>query len=160
MGKNTIITKTCIWYLKEFYWNNQHIALSLILKFDEMYWKIHTFMICPPYIYLFLWLLVSFSSENTESENIKLFFWFFFSYSFLLFVTIAYFLCVDLIRTWCTIWLKYKAFQILLMTESYFFKSWKPKTVNMFQEWEETKEQKINRMVLCGLSFFALSQLA
>lgn len=61
MEKNTIITKPYIWYFKEYFWNHKHTALSLILKFNEMYCKIHIFMIFPPHIYFFVLLLVLFS---------------------------------------------------------------------------------------------------
>lgn len=117
-GKNIIIKKQLIWYFLEYCRNHKHIALSLILKLDEMYWKIHTFMIFHPYIYLFFILGVILIRKYCIWKYQIVFF---FSYFFLLFVTIAYFLRVDFIRTWCTIWLKYKAFQILLISESYFF---------------------------------------
>lgn len=57
-GKNIIIKKQFIWYFLEYYWNHKHIALSLILKLDEMYWKIQTFMSFHTYIYLFFILRV------------------------------------------------------------------------------------------------------
>lgn len=68
-----------------------------------------------------LFVFYSWCHSHKKKLYLKVSNCFLFLYFFLLFVTIAYFFRVDFIRTWCTIWLKYEAFQILLMTESYFF---------------------------------------